>query len=179
MRFMVLPCDGIGPEIAAETVKVLQAADRRFQLGFEFLKRNPDLQAWKYHGTTLGEEVLDRARSPECDGVILGPHRTWTTRPSVRAAGTSRPRSASGSTSTRNVRPARSRDSSTRRRRAWTSSSCGKRPRASTPTGTCTRVSGSSCQPRTSHCRSERSPPTVPSGCPRSVPRWRADAPGR
>lgn len=34
-QILVLPGDGIGPEIMAEAVKVLELANDRFQLGFE------------------------------------------------------------------------------------------------------------------------------------------------
>ena len=36
MRIMTLPCDGIGPEIMAETLKVVEAANKRFDLGLSF-----------------------------------------------------------------------------------------------------------------------------------------------
>ena len=32
MRLLVLPCDGIGPEIVAASLRVLEAPDRRFGL---------------------------------------------------------------------------------------------------------------------------------------------------
>ncbi|MHA6119441.1 isocitrate/isopropylmalate family dehydrogenase, partial [Pseudomonas aeruginosa] len=34
-QILVLPGDGIGPEIMAEAIKVLEVANDRFQLGFE------------------------------------------------------------------------------------------------------------------------------------------------
>ena len=33
MKLLVLPGDGIGPEITEATLKVLDAADRRYKLG--------------------------------------------------------------------------------------------------------------------------------------------------
>ena len=71
MKLLVLPGDGIGPEITAATLAVLEAADRRFNLGISCEKREIGLAALKKEGTTLPAGVLERAR--EVDGVILGP----------------------------------------------------------------------------------------------------------
>jgi 3-isopropylmalate dehydrogenase len=70
MKFLVLPCDGIGPEIVDASVRVLQAALQRSDVqatldydvvGFESLDK---------FGTTLRQEVLEKAKTH--DGVILG-----------------------------------------------------------------------------------------------------------
>src|SRR5688572_8416046 len=71
MKLLVLPGDGIGPEITRATIAVLEAADRRFELGLEYDYRDIGFAALEKHGTTLPDGVLDRAR--EVDGVILGP----------------------------------------------------------------------------------------------------------
>ena len=71
MRIMYLPCDGIGPEIMAETLKVMRAANAKFSLGLEFEEAESGFTSLEKHGTTLRQEVLDRART-EFDGVILG-----------------------------------------------------------------------------------------------------------
>lgn len=71
MRIMTLPCDGIGPEIMAETLKVVHAANGKFDLGLTFQEEESGFTSLKKYGTTLREEVLDRART-EFDGVILG-----------------------------------------------------------------------------------------------------------
>lgn len=71
MRIMTLPCDGIGPEIMAETLKVVEAANKKFDLGLTFHEEEVGFTSLKKHGITLREEVLDRARN-EFDGVILG-----------------------------------------------------------------------------------------------------------
>ncbi|HEX7891751.1 MAG TPA: isocitrate/isopropylmalate dehydrogenase family protein [Ramlibacter sp.] len=70
MKFLVLPGDGIGPEIVASAVEVLQAADRRFGLDIHLDYEDVGFASLKKHGTTLREEVLDKARG--YDGVILG-----------------------------------------------------------------------------------------------------------
>lgn len=70
MKFIVLPCDGIGPEIVAASVGVLEAAAARFKLSLTFDHESVGFDSLKAHGTTLRQEVLDKART--CDGIILG-----------------------------------------------------------------------------------------------------------
>ena len=71
MKLLVLAGDGIGPEITAATLAVLDAADRRFGLGLSYEKRDIGFASLRAQGTTLPEGILARAR--EVDGVILGP----------------------------------------------------------------------------------------------------------
>jgi isocitrate/isopropylmalate dehydrogenase len=71
MRLLVLPGDGIGPEITEATLEVLRVADRRLQLGLEFEQHDIGLASLAASGTTLPDEVLTRI--PEVDGVLLGP----------------------------------------------------------------------------------------------------------
>src|SRR5687767_9270368 len=71
MKLLVLPGDGIGPEITAATLAVLESASRKFKLGLQYEKKDMGLASLKSEGTTLPEGVLQRAR--EVDGVILGP----------------------------------------------------------------------------------------------------------
>ena len=71
MKIMTLPCDGIGPEIMGATLEVVEAADRRFHLGLSFHEEESGFVSLEKYGTTLREEVLERART-EFDGVILG-----------------------------------------------------------------------------------------------------------
>jgi 3-isopropylmalate dehydrogenase len=70
MKFLVLPGDGIGPEIVPASVSVLQAAARRFDFSLELEHDSVGFDSLRRHGTTLRDEVLARARA--CDGVILG-----------------------------------------------------------------------------------------------------------
>lgn len=70
MKFIVLPGDGIGPEIVAAAVEVLQATDRRFGLGIELDCEEVGFASLRKHGTTLREEVLQRSRG--YDGIVLG-----------------------------------------------------------------------------------------------------------
>jgi 3-isopropylmalate dehydrogenase len=70
MKFLVLPGDGIGPEIVAAAVEVLQAADRRFGLDIRLDYEEVGFASLKKHGTTLRDEVLQNARG--YDGIVLG-----------------------------------------------------------------------------------------------------------
>lgn len=70
MRLIVLPCDGIGPEIVGASVDVLRSANDAFGLGLGFDYDDVGFASLEKHGTTLREEVLERAKT--YDGVILG-----------------------------------------------------------------------------------------------------------
>ncbi len=70
MRILVLPCDGIGPEIVESSMLVLRAANEKFKLDLSFDYDDVGFESLKKHGTTLRQEVLENAK--EYDGVILG-----------------------------------------------------------------------------------------------------------
>ena len=70
MRLIVLPCDGIGPEIVGASVDVLRSANDAFGLGLGFDYDDVGFASLEKHGTTLRDEVLERAKT--YDGVILG-----------------------------------------------------------------------------------------------------------
>ncbi|CAM3840503.1 isocitrate/isopropylmalate dehydrogenase family protein [Paracoccus yeei] len=71
MRFLVLPCDGIGPEITKATMEVLEAANQRFGLGITSDYEDVGFPSLEKYGTTLRDEVIDKART--YDGIVLGP----------------------------------------------------------------------------------------------------------
>jgi isocitrate/isopropylmalate dehydrogenase len=71
VRILVLPGDGIGPEITEATLRVLERADAAFSLGLAVEQADIGLKALAEQGTTLPDTVLRRV--PEVDGVILGP----------------------------------------------------------------------------------------------------------
>jgi 3-isopropylmalate dehydrogenase len=75
MKILVLPGDGIGPEITAATVAVLDRAGALFGLGLEWQREEIGLAALKKEGTTLPPRVMEAARA--ADGVILGPLSTY------------------------------------------------------------------------------------------------------
>ncbi|MGC8517569.1 MAG: isocitrate/isopropylmalate dehydrogenase family protein [Steroidobacteraceae bacterium] len=70
MNLLVLPGDGIGPEITAAAIDVLHAADQRFGLDLHLEYDEVGFVSLEKYGTTLRPEVLERARA--YDGVILG-----------------------------------------------------------------------------------------------------------
>ncbi|QIB36268.1 isocitrate/isopropylmalate dehydrogenase family protein [Ancylobacter pratisalsi] len=71
MRILVLPGDGIGPEITEATLRALDALSARLDLKFDFEEGAIGLKALAERGTTLPLEVIERV--PGVDGVILGP----------------------------------------------------------------------------------------------------------
>jgi 3-isopropylmalate dehydrogenase len=70
MRILVLPCDGIGPEITAAAVNVLQAANRAYGLELTFDYDDVGFVSLEKYGITLRDEVLEKAKT--YDGIILG-----------------------------------------------------------------------------------------------------------
>lgn len=70
MRILVLPCDGIGPEIVESSMSALQAVNTRFNLGLTFDYDDVGFKSLEKYGTTLRDETLAKART--YDGIILG-----------------------------------------------------------------------------------------------------------
>jgi 3-isopropylmalate dehydrogenase len=108
MKIIVMPGDGIGPEITAATVRVLEIASERFALGLEYEFHDIGLATLERDGTTFPGSVLDACRS--ADGIVLGPvsHQDYP----PRAEGGINP---SGELRIRldlyaNIRPSRSRE---------------------------------------------------------------------
>jgi 3-isopropylmalate dehydrogenase len=75
MRMMVLPGDGIGPEITAATQAALRAASDRFDLGLVMEEHEVGHASLARHGTTVRPELLDLAKA--ADGLMLGPTATF------------------------------------------------------------------------------------------------------
>jgi 3-isopropylmalate dehydrogenase len=71
MKLLVLPGDGIGPEITQAALRVLDEANRLFDLGLRFESADIGFAALERTGTTFPDEVLERAR--RSDGILLGP----------------------------------------------------------------------------------------------------------
>lgn len=71
MHVAFLPGDGIGPEISAATRLVLEAADRKFGLGFSYSEIEIGFAALRKYGSTLPDASFAKAR--DADAVILGP----------------------------------------------------------------------------------------------------------
>jgi 3-isopropylmalate dehydrogenase len=70
MKIIVLPGDGIGPEIVEASMTVLRAANTRFDLGLSFEHESVGFESLHKYGTTLRDEVLAKSRA--ADGIILG-----------------------------------------------------------------------------------------------------------
>ena len=75
MKILVLPGDGIGPEITQATLEVLERADELWKLGLLWQHEEIGLPSLAKEGTTLPARVLEAARS--VSGVILGPLATF------------------------------------------------------------------------------------------------------
>lgn len=71
MKILILPGDGIGPEITHATLDVLAAVDQKLSLRLDLDVRDIGLATLESLGTTLPPAVMKRI--PEVDGVILGP----------------------------------------------------------------------------------------------------------
>ncbi|MFE6554889.1 isocitrate/isopropylmalate dehydrogenase family protein [Streptomyces sp. NPDC057746] len=71
MKILVLPGDGIGPEITSATLDVLETTDKRLGLDLTYETHNIGLASLAVSGTTLPDTVLQRV--PLVDGVLLGP----------------------------------------------------------------------------------------------------------
>lgn len=70
MRLIVLPGDGIGPEIVRASIGVLDAASKRFGLDLTYDYEDCGFASLAKHGTTLRPEILEKAKG--YDGIILG-----------------------------------------------------------------------------------------------------------
>ncbi len=108
MKFLVLPGDGIGPEITDAAVAVLQAICERASLGLTFEIMDIGFASLRTQGSTCPDAVLERI--PQVDGVLLGPvsHADYPPRAAggINPSGELRVRFALGA----NIRPCRSRD---------------------------------------------------------------------
>ena len=67
---VLLPGDGIGPEVVAEGVKVLQAVGNRSQHTFSLTRDVVGGAAIDAYGTALRPETLDRCKG--CDAILFG-----------------------------------------------------------------------------------------------------------
>jgi len=74
MKFLVLPGDGIGPEIVASAVAALEALDRRYDLNIELAQHEVGFSSLEKTGSTLPPDVM--AQATRVDGVLLGPVST-------------------------------------------------------------------------------------------------------
>jgi len=80
LRIAVLPGDGIGPEVTAATLAVLEALARRHGIGLAFEELRAGAFCYRDTGTAMSEETFARAAS--ADAILLGA-MGW---PEIRAA---------------------------------------------------------------------------------------------
>ena len=71
MKILVLPGDGIGPEITNATLTVLERASEKFGLDLTWERRDIGFKALKEQGSTLPEPVMEACR--QSPAIILGP----------------------------------------------------------------------------------------------------------
>lgn len=74
MRIVVLPGDGIGPEITAATLTVLRAASEQYALNINLEEHPVGHASLEKFGATVRPGLLEIVRS--ADGLILGPTAT-------------------------------------------------------------------------------------------------------
>ncbi len=67
---IVLPGDGIGPEVAAEAVKCLELVSERLGLGFRFAEHDFGGIAIDRHGVPLPDTTLEACR--DADAILMG-----------------------------------------------------------------------------------------------------------
>ena len=108
MNLLVLPGDGIGPEITKATLAVLAATSDVLDLALTFETMDIGFASLAAEGSTCPARVLDRV--PQVDGVILGPvsHSDYPSRDKggINPSATLRVSFELGA----NIRPARSRE---------------------------------------------------------------------
>jgi 3-isopropylmalate dehydrogenase len=74
-KILVLPGDGIGPEITAVTVQVLQHLNDQMHLDLDIEEQDIGLSCYAEHGTTLRDETMAAAKAAH--GVVLAPADTY------------------------------------------------------------------------------------------------------
>jgi len=67
---LILPGDGIGPEIVTEAVKVLETVKTKFNLDIELDNALVGGAAYDEHGTPLPEVTMEKAK--KSDAILLG-----------------------------------------------------------------------------------------------------------
>ena len=75
MKILILPGDGIGPEIMAATVTALDALNESCGLKLDFEERTVGMAALEAEGSTLSDDLMGHIKAAE--GVILGPADTY------------------------------------------------------------------------------------------------------
>ncbi len=74
LKILILPGDGIGPEIIATAKQALEVLDAKLGLGLEINTKPIGFDALKETGATWSTDIEDACR--KADGVIMGPTDT-------------------------------------------------------------------------------------------------------
>jgi 3-isopropylmalate dehydrogenase len=82
MKILILPGDGIGPEITAATLQVLEHLNSSLRLELVFEQHAIGMASLASHGTTLRDETMQAARAAA--GVILAPVDSYQYPPKER-----------------------------------------------------------------------------------------------
>ena len=71
MNLLLLPGDGIGPEISRVVADVIDCLNSKLDLGIDLKEKDAGFKALKSQGTTFPADVANEAETS--DGIILGP----------------------------------------------------------------------------------------------------------
>ena len=82
MKILILPGDGIGPEITAVTRSALEVLDRKFALGLEFVERDIGMAAIEKGLDPMPDAIMEEVRATPF--TILGPVSTMEYPPGVQ-----------------------------------------------------------------------------------------------
>ena len=69
-RLMVMPGDGIGPEVLKETLRIVDWLSKHKSIDFDIIERDVGGTSYDKHGTPLTDEAL--SESLVCDAVLFG-----------------------------------------------------------------------------------------------------------
>ena len=69
-KLMIMPGDGIGPEVMKETLRLVDWLAKNKNLNFETTEKDVGGKSFDLYGTPLTDEALSDA--VECDAVLFG-----------------------------------------------------------------------------------------------------------
>ncbi len=69
-KIMIMPGDGIGPEVMKETLRLMDWLAKNKKLNFDTIEKDVGGKSFDLHGTPLTDEALSDAL--ECDAVLFG-----------------------------------------------------------------------------------------------------------
>ena len=75
LKVLILPGDGIGPEITEVVNRALHVLNDDHKLGLNLVERSMGLATLRSEGTTMPQALLDEIHA--ADGVVLAPAHTY------------------------------------------------------------------------------------------------------